>query len=213
MNARVIPTRVHGMIDYATGSALLAAPELFRMESGTVAALAPRAVGAGTTAYSAATDYELGARRVVPMPVHLAADAASGVALAAAPWVAGDAKRGLRYWVPHAVVGGTEVVLAATTRTHPADERLRNRVRRLALRGMMAAPGSRRTKGRLIGGVMAVRSPRGRKALMVKARRSAQRTTKPVTKAARRNGRTGVSAATRMAVLGLGLARELARQT
>ncbi|HZC00350.1 MAG TPA: hypothetical protein VE844_03000 [Gammaproteobacteria bacterium] len=32
MNLRVIPTSVHGVLDYVTGSALLATPELFRLK-------------------------------------------------------------------------------------------------------------------------------------------------------------------------------------
>ena len=52
MNLRVIPTSVHGFLDYVTGSALLAAPELFRLKDVAPAALAPRLACAGATAYS-----------------------------------------------------------------------------------------------------------------------------------------------------------------
>jgi len=43
------------------------------------------------------TDSELGAVKVVPMPMHLAVDAASGALLAGAPWLLGYAKGGPRY--------------------------------------------------------------------------------------------------------------------
>src|ERR687886_2946987 len=119
MNLRVIPTSVHGVLDYVTGSALLAAPELFGLKDVPPAALTPRLAGTGATAYSLLTDYELGAVRLLPMRVHLVLDAASGALLAAAPWAFGSARRGVRYWLPHAVVGTSEIFLAMTTRTEP----------------------------------------------------------------------------------------------
>jgi hypothetical protein len=53
------------------------------------------------------------------MRVHLLLDAAGGAALAAVPWVAGSARRGVRHWLPHALVGATEIGLALTTRENP----------------------------------------------------------------------------------------------
>jgi hypothetical protein len=119
MNVRIVPTKVHGIVDYVTGPALAVAPEVLRLNGGRASALAPRVAGAGSTAYAALTDYELGARRVIPMRVHLALDALAGAALAATPWLAGSARRGVRHWLPHALVGGSEVALAFTTRTQP----------------------------------------------------------------------------------------------
>lgn len=123
MNLRVIPTSVHGVLDYATGSALLAAPELLRLKDVPRAALTPRLAGAGATAYSLMTDYELGVVRVLPMPVHLALDAMSGALLAASPWLLGYARNGVRYWLPHALVGASEILAALTTKTQPPRRR------------------------------------------------------------------------------------------
>ena len=119
MKMRVIPTKVHGRLDYVTAPGLVAAPELLRLNGSRGAALPPRIAGAAAAIYSALTDYESGVRRVIPMRAHLALDAGSGVALALAPWVSGAARRGPRHWLPHAIVGATELVLAATTRTQP----------------------------------------------------------------------------------------------
>ena len=119
MNLRVIPTSVHGAIDYVTSPALIAAPEVLRLNGARASALAPRIAGTTGALYSALTDYELGARRVIPMRAHLALDALGGTALAAAPWIFGSARRGARHWLPHALVGASDVVLALTTKTRP----------------------------------------------------------------------------------------------
>lgn len=123
MNLRVIPTSVHGVLDYATGSVLLAAPELLGLKDAPRAALTTRLAGAGATAYSLTTDYELGVIRVLPMPVHLALDAMSGALLAASPWLLGYARNGVRYWLPHALVGASEILAALTTKTQPPRRR------------------------------------------------------------------------------------------
>ena len=119
---RFIPTRVHGVLDYVTGFALLAAPELFRLKDVRTSALVPRLTGAFATAYSALTNYELGVVKVLPMRAHLALDAASGVLLAASPWLLGYRRYGTRYWLPHTLVGAMEVAAAVTTKTETARE-------------------------------------------------------------------------------------------
>lgn len=55
---RFVPTKVHGLIDLTTPPVLLAVPALLRLESSSVAALAPRLAGVGALAYSLVTDYE-----------------------------------------------------------------------------------------------------------------------------------------------------------
>ncbi len=119
MSMRMIPTSVHGAIDYLTGGMLLAAPKLLGLTDEPRAALVLRSAGGGALAYSLITDYELGLLRLLPMPAHLAMDAASGVLVAASPWLLGFAGKGPRYWLPHVLVGATEVLAATTTRTQP----------------------------------------------------------------------------------------------
>ena len=114
---RVISTRTHGVLDYLTGGMLLSAPRLLGLTDVPASARAFRLAGGGAALYSLLTDYELGAVRVLPMPVHLAMDAASGVLLASSPWLFGFAKEGPRYWLPHVAVGTTEMLAAATTKT------------------------------------------------------------------------------------------------
>jgi hypothetical protein len=119
MTTRVIPTKVHAIVDVVTGPTLVAAPNVGRFRDSTGSALPARAVGGGATVLSALTDYELGLVRVVPMRVHLALDALNGALLAAMPWLSRSAKRGKRYWLPHAIVGVSEIALALTTKTQP----------------------------------------------------------------------------------------------
>ncbi len=155
MGIRVVPTRTHGVIDHVTGSTLVWGPTLLGMDNDSVSTRASRLAGGGATAYSLLTDYELGARRILPMPAHLALDAVSGALLAATPWVAGEAERGTRYWLPHAVIGGTEIVLAAITQSAPAPETLSGKLARKAgvtgaAKLVAKAPGSPQTKAKLL---------------------------------------------------------------
>jgi hypothetical protein len=114
---RVISTKTHGAIDYATGAGLLAAPALLSISGEPAAARALRAAGLAATAYSLLTDYEFGLLRIIPMPAHLAMDATSGVLVAASPWLFGFAGRGPRYRWPHVIIGLAEVLAALTSKT------------------------------------------------------------------------------------------------
>ena len=68
MNLRVIPTGVHGVLDYAASGINLAFPGLLGLrEDAAWAALVPRIDGAAGASYSLITDYELGAFKVLPM--------------------------------------------------------------------------------------------------------------------------------------------------
>ena len=66
------------------------------------------------------TDHEYGVVRRIPMTAHLAVDGVAGAVLAASPWVFGFADV---VWVPHVILGLTELVAAFVTQTSPADQR------------------------------------------------------------------------------------------
>jgi hypothetical protein len=136
MDLRVIPTKTHGAVDMATGPALIAAPTLLRMNGSSGATIPPRVVGAAAIANALLTDYEFGVKRLLPMRAHLALDAAAGVALAATPFLTGASKKGLRHWLPHAVIGANEVFLALATKERPPRAR---RLRAWAPRGALGA--------------------------------------------------------------------------
>ncbi len=114
---RVISTRTHGAIDYATGAGMFVAPALLGISDEPAAARTLRAAGLAAMAYSLLTDYEFGVVRVIPMPAHLAMDATSGVLVAASPWLFGFAGRGPRYRLSHVVIGLAEVLAALTSKT------------------------------------------------------------------------------------------------
>ena len=113
---RMIPPQVHGVLDYLTGGMLLSAPKVLGLSDVPASARVLRLAGGSAILYSLLTDYELGVVRLLPMPAHLAMDAASGAFLASSPWLLGFAEEGPRYWLPHVVVGATEMLVAATSR-------------------------------------------------------------------------------------------------
>lgn len=115
---RFIPTRVHGMADYAVGVLLILAPFILGFAGGGAAMWTPILVGAGLLVVSLMTDYELGAVRLIPMPVHLWLDAAAGVILLVSPWLFGFATL---IWWPHVLIGLLEIGAAFMTKTHRQD--------------------------------------------------------------------------------------------
>ena len=117
MNVRIIPTGVHGALDYLASGVNLAFPRLLGLHDPHWAARVPRIDGVAGAGYSLITDYELGALKVLPMPVHLAFDAAKGIFMAASPWLFGFAENGTRYWLPHVLMGSADVLAAIATRT------------------------------------------------------------------------------------------------
>ena len=115
---RFLPTRVHGVVDYLWGAALIATPSLLGFADGGRAQWVAWIFGAGAILYSLATDYELGAVRLFPMPMHLAFDGVFGALLAASPWLFGFADRVV--W-PHLAFGLFSVAASLITHTRPAS--------------------------------------------------------------------------------------------
>ena len=115
MRVRVIPSGVHGVLDYLGSGFNLAFPRLLGLRG--AAALVPRIDGAAGAGYSLITAYELGALEVLPMRTHLALDTAKGLFMAASPWLFGFAENGTRYWLPHLLMGTADVLAALATET------------------------------------------------------------------------------------------------
>ena len=117
MKLRVIPTSVHGTLDYLASGVNLAFPALFDLDDAPAAALIPRLDGIAGAGYGLITDYEFGLFKVLPMPTHLIFDAAKGALLASSPWLFGFAKNGPRYWLPHVLMGTADILAAMTSST------------------------------------------------------------------------------------------------
>ena len=114
---RFIPTRVHGVLDYLTAGVLIAAPSVLNVRPHGMQRWLPVALGVGTIGYSLLTDYELGLFKVIPMPMHLALDAANGALLAASPWLFGFAEETS---APHLALGLFEIAVTASSQATPA---------------------------------------------------------------------------------------------
>lgn len=116
---RRISTQMHGVADYVTSVALIAAPMLINERKRSPESIIPMALGAGTLVTSLMTDYEMGVSKTIKMPVHLGIDMASGLFLAASPWIFGFSNK---TWVPHVAIGLMEVAIALTTETEPYQD-------------------------------------------------------------------------------------------
>ena len=117
---RFLPTKVHGLLDYLVGAALILAPNLFQFAAvGGPAVWVPRVLGVGLIAYSLVTNYEWGVVKAVSMYYHLAIDVIASLALAASPFVFGFANQPLNVWLPHVVVGITVILVVLVTQTQP----------------------------------------------------------------------------------------------
>src|SRR3954452_3481764 len=130
----LIPTRIHGIVDYVVGVALIAAPWIFQFNDVSSAKWVAIGVGCTIIVYSLLTDYELGAIRPISMRGHLLLDVAGGGFLAASPWIFGFADDGTNVWLPHVLVGLGEVGIAAMSNPWPNDDEARRREERLVHR-------------------------------------------------------------------------------
>lgn len=116
MAEQFLPTRIHGILDYAWSALLAAMPWLLSYARGGPETWAPAAFAVGATLYSLLTNYELGVFRVFSMRVHLALDVVGGALLAASPWLLGLADRPARN--VHLGFGLFSIVAGLTTETH-----------------------------------------------------------------------------------------------
>ena len=135
-----ISTQAHGVLDYLTAATLATLPGMLGFSERTTRALQMMAVG--KLCYSLITDNELGVVRALPMKAHLALDAASGVALAALPFMLDEDDD-----TATAVCIGAglmELSNAAMTQTQPTDRNYPRQAARGTAR--VARTAARRTR-------------------------------------------------------------------
>ncbi len=116
---RIIPTRVHGVLDYLMGLLVAASPWIFGFADGGAETWIPVILGLGVILYSLVTDYELGVAKVLSMPTHLLLDLGGGAILAVSPWIFGFADD---VWAPHLILGLLEIGASLMTQTRPAQD-------------------------------------------------------------------------------------------
>ena len=112
----MIPTKIHGVLDYLMGAFLIAVPWIFGFNLGSPEAWVPMILGFGAIGYSLLTDFELGIAPVFSMITHLRLDAASGLLLATSPFLFGY--QDVVYW-PHLILGLVEVAASQLTERVP----------------------------------------------------------------------------------------------
>ena len=120
----MLPTRVHGILDYVVSLFLLASPWLLDFHQSGTATWVVIVLGGGAILYSLFTDYDAGVVKQIPMPVHLALDAFSGALLAVSPWLFGFTET---TWKPHLVLGLLEIGVVLLSRRRPPYREPRHR--------------------------------------------------------------------------------------
>jgi uncharacterized membrane protein YuzA (DUF378 family) len=83
----LIPSKFHGLLDYAVAATLIAAPLIFGFQG--VAKYLAVLGGIGLLIYSLVTDYSLSVRKLLSFKAHLVLDFIAAVALTAAPFLFG----------------------------------------------------------------------------------------------------------------------------
>lgn len=122
---RFLPTRVHGVLDYLVGVALILAPNIFQFSGmGGPAVIVPRILGVVLIVYSVFTRYEWGLVKIIAMPYHLVVDLLASLFLAASPFIFGFVNNSPNVWLPHLVVGIVVVLVVLVTQTQPGTSRV-----------------------------------------------------------------------------------------
>jgi len=116
MLAGMIPTRIHGMLDYLMGILLIVSPWLFGFSDSNTATWTAVVVGVLIIGTSLITDYELSVANIVPMRAHLGLDVLLGAFLAVSPWLLGFADENWWWFV---VAGVAEIGAGLATEPEP----------------------------------------------------------------------------------------------
>lgn len=119
---RPISSRMHGMLDYPVGIALIAAPWLFGFSDvGGAAVVLPVALGVMVLGQSVVTDYELSLADILPLPAHLGVDVIGGIVLVASPFILGFVDESANAWLPHVIVGLGLIMSGLLTQPYRSD--------------------------------------------------------------------------------------------
>src|SRR5947209_7024187 len=117
----LIPTYVHGILDYVAGLALVFAPNIFGFAgAGGAAEAVPRVLGVAVLLMALLTDYELGLIKLIPFKAHKTIDIVAGIYLALSPWIHGFSDLPANAWVPHVIVGAMVLIISLLSQSEPS---------------------------------------------------------------------------------------------
>jgi uncharacterized membrane protein HdeD (DUF308 family) len=117
---RIIPTFVHGIIDYLAGVLFFFAPEIFGFTDGAGSAtMIARVAGAVSLLYALGTNYELGVVKFLSMRAHLIIDYLIGLLFLASPFVFGFVDGPTHQWLPHICFGVFALMAGLMTKKEP----------------------------------------------------------------------------------------------
>ncbi len=113
---KIIPTSVHGVLDYMTSGLLVALPRMMGWSKPATQFFTGAALG--TLGYSLLTRYELGAVKVMPMEAHIGLDTLNGLTLLTSPfWLLRRETKDVRLTL--IALGLYELAAAAMSKTEP----------------------------------------------------------------------------------------------
>lgn len=113
-----ISPRVHTIIGFIVGIALLLAPNIFGFSDvGGAAVAVPRIIGIIVILSELTVRGSFSKMGFIPMKIHIAMDVLMGIVLALSPWLFDFSDQGTNAWLPHVVVGIMMVGYALATRT------------------------------------------------------------------------------------------------
>ena len=115
----ILSTKAHGILDYLVGIILIGAPWILGFADNGPETWVPVILGAGAIMYSLLTNYEMGVTKTISMRTHLALDIASGILLAASPWIFNFNDF---VFLPHLILGLGEILVASITERSPSYE-------------------------------------------------------------------------------------------
>jgi hypothetical protein len=121
---KFLSPRVHTIIGFIVGIALLLAPNIFGFSDiGGAAVTVPRIIGLIVIVSELTVQGSFSGFGKVPMSLHIVMDVIMGAFLSASPWLFGFADEDANAWVPHLVVGLAMIGYALATRTNPEEAR------------------------------------------------------------------------------------------
>ena len=112
----MIPTKIHGLLDYAVAIILIALPWILGTQGKNAQTVVPVTLGVLTIIYSLITRYECSAVQVIPMRAHLFLDVINALILASSPWVYNFASE---FSTPYVIGGIFELLVVALSSKEP----------------------------------------------------------------------------------------------